>query len=605
MRTSTWPATRMLRALLALLLVAPMVVLAAPAYADDEDWAIERFHVEAVVDPDGTVHVTYDFDFDFGTPGHGPVIGLPERQEMADDPEHWRNYKIENVSASSSTGAPADVQEETEKGIRYLRIGDEDVEVTGLQSYQVKATIRGLVNPADRTGSGMDELSWSILSAAEIPTVRLTARVTMPGEIQQSACFSGDGYTYPCGAKHSGEVAEFEEDILIPNSNDGWQIVAGVGAGTFQDPEFFTSRRASLETMFEPSPVSIGLGGLFAVGGAALMGVQVRRKGRDQQYAGVTPGLSGDAASTTARSTGPVAVEFAPPEGIQPGLIGTVVDESADSEDVTATILDLAVRGFLSIREDDPKDFTVVQGDRNPGELAGWERRLYDAFFADGAEARLKDLNEGTFPETVTAVKSELDLQTVKRGWFAESPAKVRARWIGIGMAAVLVGGAAAFGLGFLFGLGWLGVGVALAGVVVMALSGKMPSRTPDGTALQARIEGFRLYLSTAEAEQIKFEEGVDIFSKYLPYAVVFGVAERWVKVFDELRERGVYTADTSWYAGSMATSSLLSSGSLTSALDSFSSATTEAMTAPSDSSSGGSGFSGGGGAGGGSVGGW
>src|SRR4030095_12951250 len=44
-------------------------------------------------------------------------------------------------------------------------------------------------------------------------------------------------------------------------------------------------------------------------------------------------------------------VEFAPPEGLRPGQIGTLIDERANTLDVTATIIDLAVRGFLTIQE--------------------------------------------------------------------------------------------------------------------------------------------------------------------------------------------------------------------------------------------------------------
>ena len=64
------------------------------------------------------------------------------------------------------------------------------------------------------------------------------------------------------------------------------------------------------------------------------------------------------------------------------------------------------------------------------------------------------------------------------------------------------------------------------------------------------QTNGFRRYLETAEADQIKFEEGQDIFSRYLPYAIVFGVADRWAKVFDELAASGADVAVPNWYVG-------------------------------------------------------
>ena len=44
-------------------------------------------------------------------------------------------------------------------------------------------------------------------------------------------------------------------------------------------------------------------------------------------------------------------LRVAPPEGVRPGQVGTLIDEQANTLDVTATIVDLAVRGFLLIQE--------------------------------------------------------------------------------------------------------------------------------------------------------------------------------------------------------------------------------------------------------------
>ena len=48
---------------------------------------------------------------------------------------------------------------------------------------------------------------------------------------------------------------------------------------------------------------------------------------------------------------------------------------------------------------------------------------------------------------------------------------------------------------------------------------------------------GFKQYLETAEADQIRFEEASAVFSRYLPYAIVFGVADRWARTFQKVAE--------------------------------------------------------------------
>ncbi len=43
--------------------------------------------------------------------------------------------------------------------------------------------------------------------------------------------------------------------------------------------------------------------------------------------------------------------QYEPPEGMTPAEIGTLIDNSPDMRDITASIVDLAVRGYLRIVE--------------------------------------------------------------------------------------------------------------------------------------------------------------------------------------------------------------------------------------------------------------
>lgn len=63
--------------------------------------------------------------------------------------------------------------------------------------------------------------------------------------------------------------------------------------------------------------------------------------------------------------------------------------------------------------------------------------------------------------------------------------------------------------------------------------------RTAEGAAVRVQTLGFQKYLATAEANQIRFEESLDVFSRYLPYALVFGLAERWAKVVGDVVRQG------------------------------------------------------------------
>ncbi|MEK8228461.1 DUF2207 domain-containing protein [Oerskovia sp. M15] len=213
-----------------------------------------------------------------------------------------------------------------------------------------------------------------------------------------------------------------------------------------------------------------------------------------------------------------------------------MVDERADPHDVTATIVDLAVRGHLRIVEVEAPSKRGKGGDwrldRIAGheeELLGFERTLLDKIFASRGDVKLSDLKT-TFAASMAQVQSELYEEVTRRGWFRANPQSVRSHWYLAGGALLVVGVGLAIGLGVLFGPTWALVAVPLPvlGVLAFVLASRAPARTAEGTAVLAQTLGFRRYLETAEAGQLRFEEGEDIFSRYLPYAIVFGVADRW-----------------------------------------------------------------------------
>ena len=115
------------------------------------------------------------------------------------------------------------------------------------------------------------------------------------------------------------------------------------------------------------------------------------------------------------------------------------------------------------------------------------------------------------------------------------------------------------------------------------------------------RVLGFRRYIETAEVTEAKFDEQVKLFTRYLPYAIVFGCVERWAKAFEGL---GTQPGQTGWY-GPGGWQAL----ALSQSLSDFNSHLGQTLAAPPPSSGGGgSGFSGGfagGGGGGGGGGSW
>ena len=584
---------------------------------------ITRYDVTATLDADGVTRVTLDFDFDFGNdPGHGPYLTLPVRQGFDDTQD--RLYRITDVDASSPSGAPAGVNREETTSALILRIGDEDVDdVSGVQSYVVRYTVDGWVNPASLTG-GMDELNWNVIGPGwEIPISDVAVQVAGPADAQASLCFTGEyGSTTACTSSETvGPGAVFAQD-MVPV---GTQLTTVVGwpAGTFTDAGPILTEAYDPFALVRPLSVGGVLGVLVLAVGGFLAAHRVRKTGRDRAYLGLTPGLRPASGQTVASGyrdkRTPVSVQFTPPEGVRPGEVGTLVDEKADPVDVTATLIDLAVRGHLRIDEvprsnpnKKPKDWTLTRLQAPDAELLAFERLLLAEVFEKKNPVKLSDLRT-TFASSTAKVQSAMYEHVTGNGWFRANPKTVRTSWLVTGIALLFAG---VLGTIFAFaadlqvpGLAWAPIALALVGILVCVLSGAAPARTETGTAVLAESLGFRRYLATAEANQIRFEEGQDVFSRYLPYAIVFGLADRWARVFAELAAQGRTIDPPTWYGGSYIGHNVFWATAFASSLDRFESVATESLTAPTPGSSGGSGFSGGGfsggGVGGGGGGGW
>lgn len=600
-------------ALLTVVALGVQIAAAPSAHADSEDWAITRYDVQAQAQPDGTLDVQLDFDFDFGDDeGHGPYLTFITRQEIEGDPDHYRLLEYSDITATSPSGAPAEVRQEDEGTALAIYIGDEDVEVDGVQQYQVSYTVTGIPTPG-AGADGSDEIYWNVIGSGwEVPLQEVTVSLAGPADVLEVACYTGRVGSDRSCEQHAATdaVATFGQQRL--DEGQGMSIVVAYPPGTFDGAAPILVDRVTWGSfMGWTGPAGIVAGLVALLGGAGVVW-RARTRGRDRAYLGLTPGLFPTAAG--ARRVGParrrpVAVQFTPPDGVRPGAAGTLLDEVANIHDVHATIIDLAVRGYLTIVEKDGADKDTKAWDLHRATdadhadwtgLAPFEETVLRALFPGSATVVDMKAAGPELAASMSQAQAELYDRVVERKWFAASPQLVRRRWAGWGALVLVAGVALTVALGLTIGAGAVGLGVVLLGIVVLCSAVAAPARTAAGTAVLAQTLGFKKYLETAEAEQLRFEETEDIFSRYLPYAIAFGVAEHWTNVFAEAAAAGHPVATPTWYVGA---SSFWTAG----AMESFTQFTSTGGMAAAPTSSG-SGFSGGSvgaGVGGGGGGGW
>ena len=136
-----------------------------------------------------------------------------------------------------------------------------------------------------------------------------------------------------------------------------------------------------------------------------------------------------------------------------------------------------------------------------------------------------------------------------RRGYFPRSPEATRSSWKTFGIVVVavaIVAGCVGSGLvASIAPLLWFPVVVVVGlGVVLLAMSGALPRKTMAGAEAAARWRAFRKYLAEIERYE-KLDQAKDIFDRYLPYAVAFGIDRSWVQKF-----AGVSAPTPTWYGG-------------------------------------------------------
>jgi len=435
-----------------------------------------------------------------------------------------------------------------------------------------------------------DELYWNVTGDEwEVPIERARAVVRLPAGVAgiRSYAFTG-GY----GSQESAARITAVGTTLTVETTRGLNFREGVTVAIAWNPGVVARPTAADQTRdFLVANAVLALpAGVFA-----LMFWLWRRHGRDPRRQ-------------------PVAVQYEPPAALTPAELGTLVDNSPDMRDVTASVVDLAVRGFIRIKEAEEARFLglgtktdyTLQLLRPDGEwkaLRPHEEALLRALFgrtarqgpdAGGAgavidEVAISDL-KNRFYKHVPEIKERIFSQLIDKGYYLRRPDRVKA-------AFYVLAGIVAIGGSVLGGIAEAGaapfVASVLSGVIIGVFGHFMPARTVPGTRALEGALGFEEFLDRVESD--RFERIVKtpaMFEQFLPFAMALGVDRNWARAFE-----GIYTSQPDWYAGTHHGSfgPRMFAASLADLSSTASSAMVSAPRSSGGSGTGGGGFSGGG----------
>jgi uncharacterized membrane protein len=571
------------KGLLRLIAVIAVVAATAMPAAADTGWVIDGFRADITIRPDGSLAIIESIDVDFaGLQKHGILRDIPTRYRYDDTRD--RLYRLSVQSVTDASGRGVTYQVSAGDAMTEIKIGDPGRTVSGKQSYHLLYTVAGALNAfADH-----DELYWNVNGDQwGVPTTSTSATVlvSVAGALQRVTCFQGPtGSTEPCSASTGGNVASFGATRRF-SPGEQLTIVTALKSGAIAvaAPDLVARPRGFVD-YFSASPLALGVAAVVFVGGLFLVWWTWWTRGRDR-----------------GRARGAIVAEYEPPAKLRPAQLGVLVDESADPRDLVATVVDLAVRGYLTITEHAKHglfghaDWTLDKK-KAGDDLLPYERKLFDGIFTGGESVLLSSL-KGTFAPTLKSAESLLYKDATERGWFVADPSRVRTLYAGLGCLTAVVGIGLVFVLGQVLGWGLVGLALVPAGVALLVLNRAMPARTAAGAALFAQTLGFKRYMDTAETDRAAFAEKEGLFTAYLPYAVMFASVEGWMRAFAGL---DVTRAVSSFYIGPGPFNALAFSNSFSGFSSTLASTVVSTPAGRGGSGFSGGGFSGGGGGGGG-----
>ena len=524
--------TRWMRWLPALLIAVSVLAAAAPWRAEAQDQTLywDRFDVDITVNQDGTFDVveTQAITFTSGTFRRGfrsidgsKLTGITDIG-VADGSGAYE------ASTSQAPGTFDVEQQGQNTVINWYFDPTSDATRTFTISYRVDGGLRYY--------EGGDQVWWqAVYGDRQFPVNNSVVTIHLPA---QAAIQNLDNYFTPADiAKIDDQTAQFTATERIPAGQMfevRAQFTPGVVAGTpaawqaTADAETAANEtQAEYDRKWRPVANILALSATLVLAALAPLALYLLwyRRGRDASTDFVAEYLP------------------EPPSDMPPGMVGTLLDEKADLQDVLATMVDLARRGYMTMEQMQPKkgafglggqsDFTYKLLKDPDDKLRAYERLLLTSVFGDKEERKLSSLKE-KFYVHLPKLRSALYDEVTTAGLFTSIPDSVRSRWGVLGMVALFI----AFAFSCLlitlasaytdFAL-CLPIGILVFGVGVIVLARYMPRRTAVGAEQTARWRAFRTYLQQID-KYTQLERATELFDRYLPYAIAFGLEEDYIR---------------------------------------------------------------------------
>ncbi len=541
---------------------------------------ISDFNSYIGINTNGTVDFEERILYDFGSAQkHGIYRSIPVTKVNQDN----KTYKMEfsDITVNADSPTPATHKNNFDNNILTIQIGDPNKLVTGQNLYDIRYKVSGAITYF----TDHDELYWNITGNQwEVPIQKVESQITVPFQAVNVGDVKAECWTGMSGETRKNCTVNVMSNIVLTtadplNPKEGLTVVVSFPKGVVQAVEPIQIKpidESLIQRMavFTVSAIVTAGGFLWYV----FYPIKVFLKWLRER-------------KNTKSKERIVAAWFESPEtldkrSLTPAETGCLVDKDVDHKAISATIIDLAQRGFIKIIVNEKKQVSLqkIINYREKKELVSFEMDLLDGLFSNGAlEVRnISDLKTDTsFYGTIESFKAKISRDLVDGGLFKDNPIGTKLYFSVIGVISLIT---------FNF----------MMAFISFFMGRKSARRTDLGIEKYSEAVSLKNFL-VSQSEQLNFQsQNQMFFEKLLPFATAFGVERIWAKRFE-----GLELVQPGWYDGDISNVYAFSviSGSLNSSIRSNISymSSTRSSSGFSSGFSGGSSGGGGGGGGGGS----
>lgn len=564
----------MLKKVLSLLFLLALFLVPTIAKAEE----ILSFDVTAKILEDSRVVISERIQYDFGSEfRHGIFRTIPYKYNRQTDN---LNLTFSDISVTDQYGSNIKFSTSKKDGEIIFKIGDPNQTISGAHTYILNYTVRQAIN----FFGAEDEFYWNVTGNGWPVTIRsASAHVFLPQDVPLEkinlACYVGViGEDDRCQAVKNNSSVTVSHENLIPKS--GITVAVSFPKGIVREPTWTEKLLSFILANFIAVLPIIVLVVLF---------FRWKKYGKDPEGKGI------------------IIAQFDSPDNLTPIETGGIIDEQVQGKDISAEIINLAVKGYLRINRVEKEGLILNKTDYEFFQLKPYKdlenqhekTLLFILFGTNDVAIKPEGVLLSSFAKNTSAfnqiqtIKQSINEQLTKKGYFRSNPMVVRGTHIAIGVFVIIIAVFAngIFNLVVPFALG-------ISGLLIILFGWIMPAKTIKGVEAKEYVLGLKKYLEVAEKDRLEFhnapEKNPEVFEKLLPFAMVLGVEKQWAKQFEN-----IYVSPPSWYGGY--TGSHFTALVLTNGLGSFNSnlqstfVSNRSSAATQGSGAGGGGFSGGG----------